>query len=268
MIEKKINEMGFIVGAWPFSLDRPTLVFISGAGANAIFWKDQVAALSDVANTMAVDLPGHGASGGKAAMTLYEYASAVNRLIETIDAPLPVPCGVSMGGGVVLELLIGMKNRFAAGIVINSAAKLPFFPIILEILRKNKSRRIDYHRLFSELAISTKSDLEKMRVLIDGSATLNPQVSICDISACNGFDVTGALHEIRGPVLVIVGSDDVIIPPSNGHDLTEKISRSQLVQIADAGHLAPIEKPAEINRAIRRFLSDHGLSPATHPFCS
>lgn len=259
MIEKKVDGMGFVAGEWPFRPDRPTLVFISGAGAKAIFWREQVAGLSPVANTMAVDLPGHGASDGTAGVNLFEYANAVNRLLRSIEAPSPVPCGVSMGGGVALALLLGMKEYFAAGVVINSAAKLPFFPIILELLRKNKGRRINYHRLFSELAVSKKSDMEKMQGLIDASATMNPQISLGDIAACNEFDVTGTLHEIRVPVLVVVGSDDLIIPPSNGHDLAAMIPSSHLIEISDAGHLAPIEKPMEINRAIDRFLSLHGF---------
>ncbi|MBU0995036.1 MAG: alpha/beta hydrolase [Proteobacteria bacterium] len=253
MIEKIHEDIGFIAGRWPLAPDLPTLVFISGAAANGIFWNEQVESLKDMANTIAIDLPGHGKSNGDCRRTLGDYADAIIKFVNDIKAPFPVPCGVSMGGGIVLELLIKNRNDFPAGIIINSGAKLRFFPLILKLLRQKKKEKVDYHQLFSELAVSKKSDPEKMRALIDASANFNPRVTINDIAACNAFDVREKLHEIDVPVLIVTSEDDVIIPPENGKYLKEKIKHACSVHIKDAGHLVPIERPMSINKAIKNF---------------
>jgi pimeloyl-ACP methyl ester carboxylesterase len=64
MQNREIEGMGFISGHWPLDIDKPTLVFIPGASLTSIFWEPQINYLKDVANTVAVDLPRHGASQG------------------------------------------------------------------------------------------------------------------------------------------------------------------------------------------------------------
>lgn len=263
MIEKMHEGIGFIAGRWPLSQNLPTLVFISGAAANGIFWSEQVESLKNIANTIAIDLPGHGRSEGECKQTLGEYADAISKFLTSINAPLPVPCGVSMGGGIVLDLLINNKSAYPAGIIINSGAKLKFFPVILKFLREKRKGKIDYHQMFSELAISPKSDLLKMKTLIDASANFNPKVTLTDITACNAFDVRERLHEITVPVLIVTSSDDVIIPPENGRFLQENIKHAAAIHIGDTGHLVPIEKPETISQIITDFLAQ-SLLPCQH----
>ena len=62
MIERKQNGIAFLTGRWPLDPDRPTLVFIHGSGQQGSFWQAQVEGLAVAANTIAVDLPGHGNS--------------------------------------------------------------------------------------------------------------------------------------------------------------------------------------------------------------
>jgi pimeloyl-ACP methyl ester carboxylesterase len=63
------------------------------------------------------------------------------------------------------------------------------------------------------------------------------------------------LGEIHKPVLVISGSDDRLTPPKYGDFLASRIRGSQRVLIQDAGHLVPIEKAAEVNRALGAFVT-------------
>ena len=64
MIAQKQSGIAFLAGHWPIDPDRPTLMFIHGAGQCSRMWQAQVDGLSDRANTVALDLPGHGESDG------------------------------------------------------------------------------------------------------------------------------------------------------------------------------------------------------------
>jgi len=62
------------------------------------------------------------------------------------------------------------------------------------------------------------------------------------------------IHRITAPTLLLWGEQDQIIPPAYGTLFREKIARSELVVIPDAGHLPLIEQPGPGVDALRRFL--------------
>jgi len=61
------------------------------------------------------------------------------------------------------------------------------------------------------------------------------------------------------PTLVVVGELDALSPPSVALAMQKAIPRATLAVIAGAGHLSPIERPQQVNRAIEQFLA--GISP-------
>ena len=64
------------------------------------------------------------------------------------------------------------------------------------------------------------------------------------------------LRGVNCPVLVAVGSDDVLTPLRYSHEIVEWIKQGLgvLVTITGGGHNAPIEKPDEFNRILIGFL--------------
>jgi len=67
-------------------------------------------------------------------------------------------------------------------------------------------------------------------------------------------DMTAALSEIECPTLVVVGREDGITPPAEMRGMAEAIPNAKFVEIPDAGHLPPLEKPAPFAAALREFL--------------
>jgi len=252
MENREIGGIGFISGHWPLDNDKPTLVFIPGASLTSIFWAPQIHYLREVANTVAVDLPGHGASQGPGKESISDYAQAVLDFIDLIKAPRPIPCGLSMGGAITLQLLIQNGDHFPAGILINTGARLKVMPMIFETIQKNYD---DFVEILCVSAISTKSDTEKHRAVIEACSNCRPDVVLGDFKACDSFDVINTLGLIQVPVLVLTASDDNVTPVKYGIFLEKNIKNAKLVNIEDAGHLSPIEKPHEVNRSIQDFLS-------------
>lgn len=63
-------------------------------------------------------------------------------------------------------------------------------------------------------------------------------------------DRRSELSRIACPALVIVGSDDVLTPPSEAQTMATALPNARLVQIVGAGHLSPIEAPAAFSAAL------------------
>lgn len=61
------------------------------------------------------------------------------------------------------------------------------------------------------------------------------------------------LNEIAVPTLVMAGRDDFQFPPEHQVALATGITNAQLEIIERAGHNAPMERPAEVIAAIKRF---------------
>jgi pimeloyl-ACP methyl ester carboxylesterase len=63
------------------------------------------------------------------------------------------------------------------------------------------------------------------------------------------------LSSISKPTLVIVGTDDVVIPPANSIMLVEKIPGAWLVQIRGGGHYVMFQYPEQFTAVLETFLS-------------
>jgi pimeloyl-ACP methyl ester carboxylesterase len=63
------------------------------------------------------------------------------------------------------------------------------------------------------------------------------------------------LWSLPQPTLVLMGSDDPLVPPINGHILAGLIPNAELRMIDD-GHLFMVTRPAETAAIIEAFLTD------------
>ena len=67
-------------------------------------------------------------------------------------------------------------------------------------------------------------------------------------------DSRPGLRAIRCPALVIVGDGDVLVPAEHAEEMANGIPGARLVTIPDSGHLATLEQPAAVTRAMAEFL--------------
>ncbi|HSO19602.1 MAG TPA: alpha/beta hydrolase, partial [Desulfosarcina sp.] len=186
MIARKQGEIAYMAGRWPLDPRRPTVVFIHGSGQQGSFWQAQVDGLVDLANTLAVDLPGHGSSGGDGFCRVADYTRAVMDFISAVDAPAPIPCGLSLGGAVVLELLLDHARHLRAGILANTGARLKVLPVIIETVERDNDAHLKSLIEFA-VAPANRAD-EKIRRRVLACSTAPPTVTANDFRACNAFD--------------------------------------------------------------------------------
>ena len=115
--------------------------------------------------------------------------------IDLIQAPRPIPCGLSMGGAITQQLLLSHKDRFPAGILINTGARLKVLPLIFETIEKDYG---DFVEMLFTFVISEKSSTEKLRAEIKACTICQSAVASGDFRACDGFQCNGQAWCDRG----------------------------------------------------------------------
>jgi pimeloyl-ACP methyl ester carboxylesterase len=72
--------------------------------------------------------------------------------------------------------------------------------------------------------------------------------------AIAGFSSYDRLPEMKFPVLVMTGTEDVLVPPGNSNLLAERIPHAELIKIPGCGHGFLKQKTDEAIRHVLRFL--------------
>jgi pimeloyl-ACP methyl ester carboxylesterase len=256
MIEQETGGFGFAAGRWPLDGTKSTLLFIHGTASSAAFWQRQIDGLAGHANTVAVDLPGHGRSQAAGRDLMADYARSVIEFVDAAGLEDPIPCGISMGGAVAQQLLLDYPGRFPAGILICTGAKLKIMPAIYEIVQKDYP---GFVAMMGQWGPSSKTAARQIQPFLDDVARCRPMVTLGDFRACDNFNVMDRLAEIQVPVLVVTAEDDRLTAPKYGEFLEKNIPNASRVHIADAGHIVSMEQPAKVNQAIVEFLNRIGL---------
>jgi pimeloyl-ACP methyl ester carboxylesterase len=70
-------------------------------------------------------------------------------------------------------------------------------------------------------------------------------------------DATPSLSHVNCPALILVGAHDVITPEARARAMEQRIERSRVVVLPDAGHLSNIESPDTFSRALTDFLASN-----------
>jgi pimeloyl-ACP methyl ester carboxylesterase len=66
-------------------------------------------------------------------------------------------------------------------------------------------------------------------------------------------DMRAELPKINVPTLVVCGAEDAITPPAEMQSMAQAMPQARYVEIANAGHMMPVERPAEAAEAVFSF---------------
>jgi pimeloyl-ACP methyl ester carboxylesterase len=68
-------------------------------------------------------------------------------------------------------------------------------------------------------------------------------------------DSFATLRTVDVPSTVVVGVEDVLSPPSDAQAMVAAMAEATLVTVPEAGHLTPVESPADVATALQRLLA-------------
>lgn len=246
---------------------RP-LVLLHGFPLSRAMWRPQRDGLADACRLLTPDLPGFGDSPLMAATPSVEaMADGVAAWLDHLGLRERILLGgLSMGGYVCFAFVRKYADRLAGLVLADTRAEPDD-----DAGKANRDKMIGFAstnppsavveqmlpKLLGPKTIADKPDVvaEMKRI---GSAQ-RPAGILAGLQALrNRPDSTATLSQIRVPTLIVVGKDDVLTPPSLSEGMASHIVGAQLVEIADAGHMANLERPAEFNAAVRAFLGRVG----------
>ncbi|MGP4003775.1 alpha/beta fold hydrolase [Streptomyces sp. 8N706] len=242
------------------------LVLVHGHPFDRSMWGPQVAEFARAGGrrVIAPDLRGYGGSTvvpGKTPLSV--FARDIARLLDHLRVDDIVLGGLSMGGQIVLEFYRLFPERVRGLLLADTFARS-------ETEEGKQSRRATADRLLREGMRGYADEVLSMMVApynIDAVPEVARQVHrmMCGTSpegaaaALRGRaerrDYRDLLERISVPTLVVVGRDDEFTPVSDAEFLHERIPDARLTVIEGAAHMPNMERPAEFNEALRRFLS-------------
>jgi pimeloyl-ACP methyl ester carboxylesterase len=229
-----------------------TIVFIPGSGGNAGLWRKLMEELSGEYRSVAIDLPGHGASPGEPLKSVAESGDFVRDFLIAVGLKNVVLAGHSFGGAVVQSMALRHSEYVKALLLIGTGARLRVFPEALEMMRKMAFGEMPPK--FHPWGFAEKASPE---VIAEGEREWAKTGSLAryyDFLSCDQFDIIGEVDKIRLPALIACGEEDRLTPVKYSQFLNQKIAGSKMEVIEGAGHLVMLENPRALSQAILRFL--------------
>lgn len=232
----------------------PPLVFVHGAGGSRLHWPPSLRRHAGW-RTLAVDLPGHGESAAGGEFGIGDYAGGLRDWLKAAGADPAVVIGHSMGSAIALTLALQTPESLAGLVLVGAGPRLNVNPRLLEDVARPEAFNSAVDRIM-RWSFAPQTDPRLVELARGRLVEAGPAVLAADLVACEAFDVTHRLAEIRTPTLIIVGRSDRMTPPPLSEELRNGIAGSRLNVVEAAGHMVMLEQPEAVALAVEAFLPD------------
>ena len=261
-------------GGKAFNPALPTAVFIHGVLNDHSVWILQTRYLAHHGwNVLAIDLPGHGKSGGEAPTSVEGAALSVAAWLDAAGVHKAALIGHSWGSLIALEIAATRPDRVSHLAMVGTAFPMAVSPALLAMSQAQPLQAIDLVNQFSHSMLAPPPSAMGPGTWLYGTARAlmrrvlasNGAVNIFyrGFKACDDYK-TGleAMARVRCPVLLVLGQNDQMTPPKAAQGLGRRAANATVVVVA-AGHQMMLEAPEAVLSALKDF-----LKPALIPIMS
>jgi len=231
---------------------KPPVILIHGAGGNHLFWPPEIRRLIGQ-RILALDLPGHGKSGGVGLQSIRDYTRSVIDFMDAVGLSRAVIVGHSMGGAIALTLGLDSADRVIGLVLIATGGRLRVASPVLENTTNVATFPLAV-QLIIEWAFGPQVDPQLKTTAARRMAETRPAVLHGDLLACDDFDVMERLGGITLPALVLCGTEDKLTPLLYSKTLAARIPGAALQTVDRAGHMVMLEEPRRVAGALGVFL--------------
>ncbi len=237
-----------------FDTQKQNLIFIHGSGGNHSIWSHQYGRLHKKYNIIAVNLPGHGHSGGNGECNVKSYCEWLNKLLTVLELRKVMLVGHSLGSAIALQFAIHYAEHISGIVCIGAGMKMPVNSMFLDFLQTNPPQLpSEITEIICKFSLAKENRLKFSAPLQKSIAMSRVDVLYGDLKACNDLDLSRDAHKIKVPALIICGSEDKMTPPDLSRALAATINQSTLEIIEGAGHMVMLEKPTAFNNLLENF---------------
>lgn len=249
------------------------LVFISGLGGHLGEVPYLIDSYRRHVDFIAYDNRGCGRSEKPAgAFTVAGFADDAAALIEALGLQSAIVYGSSMGGMVAQELTLRHPRRVRALILgCTTAGAVNGVPPAAETIQQmvrnqpltgDEASVAGWRLGYSEPYIAANYDAMLARSREARRHSAPPDSYMRQIAAAAKHDAWDRLHEIGCPVMILHGSNDVMIPPANAHLMKARIAHAELHILDGMGHGYNLEAQPEADALVLDFVRRHGAMHA------
>jgi len=243
----RIDE--YEIHAREYGSGEPVLLLLHGLSGSSRWWSRNIPELARSYRLLVPDLIGFGRSRTVEPLPDIDRLSLLLRdWLTTLGIPRVVLAGHSMGGQVAIHFAANAGDRLERLVLIDSAG-IP--------------RRISAGTLLRFAAdvapLWRWGDPTFLPVIAGDALSAGPRVLLRAIHHILRDDVRPLLPGIDVPTLIIWGERDTVIPLQDGVTLRDSIPGSRLAVLRGAAHNPMVDRPADFNRLLRRFVDGEAV---------
>ena len=240
------------------------LVLVHGFGLDRRMWDNQFADFARYRRVVRYDLRGFGRSAPPEVGQGYRHVDDLKALLDRLDIDQAALVGLSLGGLIALNGALEYPDRVSALVLVDAIISgWPMSPDWDEefgqVRRAANARGVEAGRqgwlnisMFAPTREHPEAGTLLRQMIADWSAWqfANRDPENTSIQAVE------RLGEVRSPTLVVVGERDQPDFHAVADALTRGIPLARKVVVPGAGHMVPMEAPAEFNALVIGFLRE------------
>jgi 2-hydroxy-6-oxonona-2,4-dienedioate hydrolase len=241
----------------------PVVVLLHGLGGSTANWAFNVAALAQNFRVVVPDQIGFGRSDKPFInYRVATYVDFLDKFLSELKIERASLVGNSMGGWVAASYALKHPSRVERLVLVDAAGFAPPKEFDLAALSGLNPSTRDAMRQLSALVFHNKA--------LFGSDAAVDLMLAARIGAGDGYTIgrlvesihraedmlDGRLSAIKQPTLIVWGREDGLTPLAReGEKFRQGIPHAQLVVFEQCGHVPQVEKAAEFNAAVSKFLA-------------
>jgi 3-oxoadipate enol-lactonase len=236
----------------------PALVLSNSLGTNLSLWDPQSPVFAKTLRLLRYDSRGHGqTSAAPGEYTVEMLGRDVLQLLDTLNLERVNFCGLSIGGMTGMWLAANAPQRLTKLVLSNTApkiGKLDAWNQRIKLVREGGTKAVAQpvvEKWFTpEFRAKHPDQIAKTRHMIETTST-DGYVGSC--AAVRDFDFWENVTAVRAQTLVIAGTHDQSVPPSDAQKLAKQISGARYIELP-AAHISNVEAATRFTDEVSEFL--------------
>ena len=137
------NEVYASTGGRPFDKNKPLIIFVHGSGLTHMTWVLQTRYFAFHGySVLALDMPGHGLSGGESLKSIEDMADWVSDVIDAVGYKEASLVGHSQGCLVTVECTARNPDKIKTLSLMGGAGAIPMNPELLSLAENNDPKAL------------------------------------------------------------------------------------------------------------------------------
>lgn len=235
---------------------EPAVVLVHCWSCDRTYWRHQIGPLTESYRVVAIDLPGHGASGlNREAWTIEGYGADVATVVETLGLERVVLVGHSMGAPVALEAARRLPGKVAGVLAVDSLHDVDRRPDPEQWRGIVASYETDFAGTCDRFVRSMfveQEDAEVADGVVLDMCAAPPGVATELMARFGVYDADAAVRAAGVPVRAINSA----VFPTDVAGNREAASGFEVAVMDGVGHFPMLTRPDEFNRLLLREVGE------------